>query len=173
MPGSAPATTTTKEIQRRLVKPSEFLPIQKGAQDTGQQNNKQEIAMSEQTEWQKWCKETAPVMAAAGRGEEVEVFAGGRWLDKEGGLFYSGAEYRIKPRTIRIGEYDVPEPMRDAPVVDSIYYLPVLDGSDNRAVVWGDDEYDRKWLQLGLCHKTREAAELHAMALVSLTAKKV
>ena len=87
--------------------------------------------MSEQTEWQKWCEETAPVMEAAGRGEEVEVFAGGRWLDKEGGVFYSGAKYRIKPRTIRIGEYDVPEPMREAPDVGSVFQndiVPVSEG---------------------------------------------
>ena len=128
--------------------------------------------MSEQTEWQKWCEETAPVMAAAGRGDVVQVFCVGEWRDMDAGTtFKNGLKYRIKPRTIRIGEYDVPEPMREAPEVDSIYYLPVLGEGDNQAVAWEDDEYDREWLRLGLCHKTREASALHSKALISLTAK--
>lgn len=128
--------------------------------------------MSEQTEWQKWCEETAPVMAAAGRGEVVQVFAGGRWLDKEGGVFYSGAKYRIKPRTIRIGEYDVPEPMREAPNAGSRYYIPAILGCGCMSVVWADDPHDISALNDGLVHSTLEAAQLHAKALISLTANK-
>ena len=127
--------------------------------------------MSEQTEWQKWCEDTAQVMAAAGRGEEVEVFAGGRWVDKQSGVFYSGAEYRIKPRTIRIGEYDVPEPMREAPEVGSIVFLFNMVG-DTKATRWDGDDVDKRMLNSGICHSTPEAAELHAKALISLTAKK-
>lgn len=127
--------------------------------------------MSEQTEWQKWCEETAPVMAAAGRGEEVEVFAGGRWLDKEGGLFYAAAEYRIKPRTVRIGEYDVPEPMREAPEIGSRYWLVrrIDEVSVNQ---WKGDNFDKKWLGMGLCHADMSSAMIHSEALISLTAKK-
>lgn len=71
--------------------------------------------MSEQTEWQKWCEKTAPIMAAAGRGEVVQILVNGEWKEKEvGSSFFTKSKYRIKPRTIRIGDYDVPEPIRGA-----------------------------------------------------------
>ncbi len=129
--------------------------------------------MSEQTEWQKWCEETAPVMAAAGRGELVQVQ--GRddaWLDRvrEDGFCY-GLKYRVKPRTIRIGEYDVPEPMREAPDVGSRVFLFNMVG-DTKATMWDGDDVDKRMLNSGICHSTQEAAELHAKALISLTAKK-
>ena len=80
--------------------------------------------MSEQTEWEKWCEETAPVMAAAWRGEVVQLLVDGEWEEKEvGSCFYTESKYRIKPRTIRIGEYDVPEPMREAPEVGTQYFV--------------------------------------------------
>jgi len=132
-----------------------------------------EITMSNQTEWQKWCEETAPVMAAAGRGEIVQVSChDGTWEDKQqAGAFSHHAKYRIKPRTIRIGEYDVPEPMREAPEVGSRVFLFNMVG-DTKATRWDGDDVDKRMLNSGICHSTQEAAELHAKALISLTAKK-
>lgn len=80
--------------------------------------------------------------------------------------------WRIKPKTIRIGDYDVPEPLREmkqgqvywvASPVDDICY----DGIKNYG-----DAVDEAWLARGLCHSTREAAELHAKALLSFTETK-
>ena len=130
--------------------------------------------MSEQAEWQKWCEDTAPVMAAVGRGEVVQVFCAGKWIDKEAWTtFQNGLKYRIKPRTIRIGDYDVPEPMREAPEVESQYWVadPALE-SLCWAYTWRDDATDAFFMNRNVCHSTREAAELHAQALISLTAKK-
>ena len=80
-------------------------------------------------------------------------------------------EYRRKPKTIRIGEYDVPEPMRVAPVMDgSVYYAPILKQAGSEVYVWVGDDTDRWNLAAGLVHTTREAADTHARALIALSA---
>jgi len=77
------------------------------------------------------------------------------------------AEYRRRPRTIRIGEYDVPEPMREAPERNQLYYAADMCGVDSWQ--WAGDVTDLQLLEFGLCHSTKEAAELHAKALLSFT----
>ena len=102
-----------------------------------------------------------------------KIYTDGRWLD----LFDAPSWderffYRRKPRTIRIGEYDVPEPMREAPEDFSVYYVPIVSGDMGTCRIrWANDQEDLRNLSNGLCHSTREAAELHAKALISLTAK--
>ena len=75
-------------------------------------------------------------------------------------------------RTIRTGEFDVPEPERDPLEVGQTYYtlmfssgLPVIDYN------WVGDTTDFRFLDRGLVHLTKEAAELHAKALLSFTTK--
>jgi hypothetical protein len=79
--------------------------------------------------------------------------------------------YRRKPKTIRIGDCDVPEPLRVAPEVDTEYWVPAITYRDNttQSFVWADDSSDRILLKRGLVHLTEEAAELHAKALIRLT----
>lgn len=82
------------------------------------------------------------------------------------------AKYRRKPRTIRIGEFDVPEPLREAPALGSAYMVPnmfTVSGATYRN--WDSDTADFIALERGLAHLTSEAAELHAKALISLSAK--
>jgi len=81
--------------------------------------------------------------------------------------WYTTHEYRRRPRTIRIGEYDVPEPMREAPEQGTIYYLTRLDAAITSS--WDGHHIDLIRLNRGCCHLTREAAELHAKALLSFT----
>lgn len=80
-------------------------------------------------------------------------------------------KYRRKPRTIRIGNYDVPEPLRVAPEIGTVYYYPYLVGGKglNGEMAWDGDKYDSETLKKGKVHLTKEAAELHAKALISLT----
>lgn len=82
-------------------------------------------------------------------------------------------QYRRKPRTIRIGEFDVPEPLRDVPAdgthvysVNTTAVAPVMNA------IWSMDGYDLRMLERGLSHLTREAAEQHARALLSFTEQK-
>lgn len=80
-------------------------------------------------------------------------------------------QYRRKPRTIRIGEFDVPEPMRTAPEIGTVYY-----SADIRGDCWPDEwQYDNDFTDIaalkgGYAHTTERAARLHAIALCSLTA---
>jgi len=56
-----------------------------------------------------------------------------------------------------------PEPLRKAPVVGMVVYIPC---PDNHQLVteseWAGDEIDALWLQRGRLHLTSEAAEAHA-----------
>ena len=99
----------------------------------------------------------------------------GKWLaldtHPEWGL---DTEYRLKPRTIRIGEIDVPEPMRSAPEAGSCYFFLALTGSG--MVVeseWGGNWVDELSLSRGICHTTKEAAIAHAKALILVSGGKV
>ena len=117
----------------------------------------------------------ADVLRAIADGEEIEVFFKEEWLwcRPERALLHASTQefnLRVKPRTININGFEVPEPLRTAPgdgVVVWILYLTreggVLktQGHDRDALAF--------WLKAGICHLTQEAAELHAKALLSFT----
>lgn len=75
-------------------------------------------------------------------------------------------EYRIKPKTIRIGDIDVPEPVREALEIGQEYFVasPAMGGGSQ--FMWNGCAHDLKFLRHGLIHLNREAAELHAKALI-------
>ena len=116
-------------------------------------------------------------------GEEIEFRnADGSWSDKRpfedstNVSFTEGVEYRIKPRTVRIGDYDVPAPLPyDCGTLDAntTYYSPDIESMDGTFTTeeqfWCWDRIDVLRLERGLVHLTREAAELLARALISLT----
>ena len=81
-----------------------------------------------------------------------------------------GSDYRRKPRTIRIGEYDVPEPVREMPKHRTMYWVAGPTECDYQVeYIWTGNSIDQLWFLRGLIHLTREAAELHGKALISLT----
>jgi hypothetical protein len=80
--------------------------------------------------------------------------------------------YRRKPRTIRIGEHEVPEPERNAPEEDQGYYVPVThDINMLQKYRWENEPFDQRCLARGLVHLTEEAAIAHSRALIALTAR--
>ncbi len=86
--------------------------------------------------------------------------------------FYSHLEYRLKPepKTIRIGEYDVPEPVREPLENGTTCWYPKLSNIDLiDGYIWCNDDTDVRMLSNGLIHLTEEAAKAHAEALLSLT----
>lgn len=91
--------------------------------------------------------------------------------------WFHHCDYRRKPeppRTIRIGKFDVPEPLREAPEIGTCLFVPALhavsiNGSRASSLMWDGDQYDLQMLQGGMLHTTREAAGLHAKALLSFT----
>jgi hypothetical protein len=78
-------------------------------------------------------------------------------------------DWKIKPRTININGYEVPEPLSNL-VITERYYLPYLpDGNIYEFTFDNSIINSNRWVTLGLVHKTREAAELHLKALLSFT----
>ena len=74
------------------------------------------------------------------------------------------------PKTIRIGEYDVPEPVRE-PLEDGKEYWITNFSLEELAYSfkWYGVKFDNRLLKNGLIHLTKEAAAIHAKALLSLT----
>ena len=74
------------------------------------------------------------------------------------------------PKTIRIGEYDVPEPVRE-PLEDGKEYWGVDPMAEELAwkYKWKNALFCNLRLRRGLIHLTKEAAVIHAKALLSLT----
>ncbi len=81
--------------------------------------------------------------------------------------FHENLEYRLKPRTININGFEVPEPLRHEPSDGTDYY--VLDMSEVSEMKWTSGVSEYEWLKAGLIHLTREAAEKHLEALLSFT----
>lgn len=74
------------------------------------------------------------------------------------------------PKTIRIGEYDVPEPVREPLENGATCWYPKLSNIDLiDGYIWCNDDTDVRLLSYGLIHLTEEAAKAHAEALLSLT----
>ena len=114
------------------------------------------------------------IKMAWARGEVVQNKVNGEWVDwvYPEYFHYGDYEWRIKPKTIRIGTYDVPEPERSVGHL-RLAYLVDISRSDYCTEVlvtvphtWGGI------LERGIVHSTREAAELHAKALLSFTEQK-
>lgn len=80
-------------------------------------------------------------------------------------------EYRQIPKTIRIGNYDVPEPMREKPEIRTNYWVVNLTNPDDGVygLIWSNLKTEQAWLNSGICHLTLEAATLHSKALISLS----
>ncbi|CDG98431.1 conserved hypothetical protein [Xenorhabdus bovienii str. puntauvense] len=99
----------------------------------------------------------------------------GKWSDcGETMNFNKNIEYRLKPRTTRIGSVDVPEPVREPLENDTDYYVPNLTGYVglmSSEITWENHDSDYALLQRGLIHLDHKSAEIHAQALISLTQK--
>lgn len=127
--------------------------------------------MSNAKTFQDWVKEILPIVEAAANGETIEVMNSGKWVDKSKHLGFVMYEvYRVKPKTIRIGEYDVPEPMREMPAFGTDYYIACTVAPSLYGVgTWVCDADDIEWFNRGIVHSTKDAAVHHAKALLSLT----
>ncbi len=99
----------------------------------------------------------------------VERKAGdGNWYKQTDCFWNEESEYRFKPKMIRCGDLEFPEPMRVAPELDTRFWLATT-LEDVLVYRWENDAFDQKVLSRGICHLTEEAAEAHARALIALT----
>lgn len=92
-------------------------------------------------------------------------------LEEALNLLSTGQEYRlrVKPKTIRIGDFDVPVPMSRPPKYDEDLWVPNLIQGAAEKDVWCNTSEDLQKLANGLCHSTKEAAQIHTEALLSFT----
>lgn len=81
-----------------------------------------------------------------------------------------GFEYRLAPRTIMIGDMEVPAPETEAPPSNTVYWIPNID-LRGKAIryKWDSDGVDRTYLRHGWLHLTEEAAFQHAKALIKIS----
>ena len=80
-------------------------------------------------------------------------------------------EYRFKPKMIKCGDLEFPEPMRVAPARGDAYAVPTLLGYPGLSH-WGGEACEYEWLRRGIVHSSVEAAAAHAKALIALTESK-
>lgn len=73
---------------------------------------------------------------------------------------------RRKPRTIRIGDIDVPPPMRVAPAMGTAVWLVCIHTDPPYSYSWSGNTTEQGWLKLGICHLAKEAAEQQRKALI-------
>lgn len=80
------------------------------------------------------------------------------------------AEWRIAPKTIKIGEHEVPEPCREPLERDTNYwtFTPFVGAA---RTYWLGTDRDKLALEGGFIHLTQEAAEAHYEAIKSMSAK--
>ena len=74
---------------------------------------------------------------------------------------------RLVPKTIRIGDMDVPMPMRVAPAIGTDYWVAGISGIHSVYLdVWSGDSLDLMYLKRNLCHLKEAACRTHAEALI-------
>lgn len=77
---------------------------------------------------------------------------------------------RVKPQTININGYEIPEPLMIVPEVNTTVFI--ADPCNINLVVefrTGGGSLSKEKFNTGLCHSTKEAAVIHAKALLSFT----
>ena len=131
--------------------------------------------MSNAKTFQDWVKGILPIVQAAANGEPIEVMKSDGWGAKAEHLGFTMYDtYHIKPKTIRIGEYDVPEPMREMPARGTTHYVvDTVTPNSPRKYIWACATVNIGWFNHGIIHSTRDAAVLHAKALLSLTEARI
>jgi hypothetical protein len=91
------------------------------------------------------------------------------WEDCPKPRWFDDLEYRIKPATIFINGYEVPEPVREAKDGQELYTFSI--DSIYSYHNYSHCETDIARIKSGVAHLTQEAAELHRQALLSFTVK--
>ena len=80
-------------------------------------------------------------------------------------------EWRIAPETIKIGEYEVPEPCREAPEVGFKFWVLTPFGGA-ALFTWDGSKPCYDALEGGFVHLTEKSAEQHYEAIKSLLGEK-
>lgn len=117
----------------------------------------------------------ADVIIAMANGEKVEYFDGEFYTSTTtptwNPMSRPDLKWRIKPKTIMIGDTEVPAPETKAPERGQEYYF--ADTLEEERLygswTWKNDEHDQHLLRSGMIHKTAKAAQEHALALIKVS----
>lgn len=113
---------------------------------------------------QEKAAELLPFVQALANGEEV--------LEGEHpatGNFIHGIAFSIKPKMMLVNGFEVPEPMRVAPAIGSIYYFTDLSCQTYYDYLkLTNENVDLMLIGRGICHATKEAAIAHAKAMLNI-----
>ncbi len=117
----------------------------------------------------------ADVIIAWANGEDIQTSANGRpfrdFTGAQPNFEAEDIEYRIKPRTIMIGDMEIPSPLQEAPS-DNTKYWTVSFFDEYSLVVgrfWCGSGNDIAFLRHGLIHLDRDSAIDHARALITIS----
>ena len=119
-------------------------------------------------------RHAASVMLAAADGAEIQYWDKYdlTWIVDDTPNFNWGVTmYRVKPKTIQIGDMEVPEPVRKSLEAGTQYFIVDINDADLHDVgLWASDGHDEySYLSRGLLHLTKEAAIAHAKALIKIS----
>lgn len=116
------------------------------------------------------------ILVAVANGEVIEATSSsGKWEPVPANILLarlsSGAHpewFRVKPKTLKIGGMEFPEPMRAAPEPGTVYWVcnDLLGNPD--AVIWENDSTDLTWLSKGVCQSTEAGAEAQLAATLAV-----
>ena len=96
--------------------------------------------------------------------------ASGTWVDCVSHPGWcSDSQYRRKPRTIIIGDIEVPEPCKSLLVCGQEYFVPDVTTGLGRRRTWAHDSEDTHVLKSNLVHLDIQSAALHAKALIEIS----
>ena len=109
-------------------------------------------AMETETPWTRW---------------EMRGGTSAKWYTPAREIcFDSSCDYRRKPKTMTY-TITIPEPMREAPPLDTEYYIVSLFEPNNFDIAyWGGFHAEHMLLKRGLCFKTEEDAIAAAKAML-------
>lgn len=76
--------------------------------------------------------------------------------------------YRRKPRTVQVGDIEVPEPCKVELAYGQDYYIPNLTAGASWRT-WNDNKHDAHALKSNIVHLDFQSAALHAKALAEVS----
>jgi hypothetical protein len=88
--------------------------------------------------------------------------------------WFTDFQYRRKPKVIIINGFEVPEPVREPLKHGQEYYIPIIadlfgESKPYAQFIWTGTRIENSLLSRGLIHLPKEAAAIHARAILSFT----
>ncbi len=84
-------------------------------------------------------------------------------------LFCSTLQYRLKRKTIKIGDIDVPAPEKQPPMQSQQFWITSLNPNECKSDLWMNDfKPHTDLLKFGCVHLSEENAKIHSNALAKL-----